>query len=82
MEAARPRTTPPLCELDTLAVCVLVAGQLAAKGDVEHGYTTLAAGCGRAAEARQAGEAWADELDRLYRLIMDYYAVCYGVARE
>jgi hypothetical protein len=59
-----------------------VAGQLAATGEVDRGYTALAAGCGRAADARQAGEPWADELGRLYRLIMDYYADCYGVARD
>lgn len=61
---------------------VVVARRFAAAGDAAQGYTALAAGSGRAADARHAGEPWADELARLYRQVMDYYADCYGIARE
>lgn len=82
MEAVSSRVSPPLCELDALTLFVVVARRFAASGDPVQGYTALVAGAGRAADARRAGEPWAEELARLYRQIMDCYADLYGIARE
>lgn len=79
---AGSRISPPLSELDALTLFVIVARRFAASGDAAQGYTALVAGAGRAAEARRAGEPWADELAHLYRRVMDCYADLYGIARE
>jgi hypothetical protein len=82
IELAPTRKSPPLCELDTLALFVVVARRFAATGDPVQGYTALVAGAGRAADARSAGEPWAEELTRLYRQVMDRYAALYNIARD
>lgn len=61
---------------------VIVARRFAALGEADQGYTALAAGSGRAVDARSAGEPWADELARLYRQVMDFYAECYDIGRD
>jgi hypothetical protein len=73
-----PYTPLPGEELRALVTAVSDACALAGEGRVAAGYMALEHARDRAAQARDAGHPWADELDERCRIALDEYCRHFG----
>jgi hypothetical protein len=72
----------PTNEIDTLAMTVTDAVDLAVEGKLADGYSELLAGLKRAEEIAAEGVEWGPELVHWWRGALENYCDSYGVPME